>query len=1671
MRRSGIHKVLLWVVCFVCIRSSYAASWPDLVITDLWLVGSRIHYQIQNIGTQISGYPHATTLLVDGKYRSKDVITKSLKPGERLNRSFLKETFTCVGIKRDVQAVADGDKDINELNELNNLREETWVCDQTPPEITEGPTVTELQQSICMITWKTNKTSDSEVLYGQTTGIFTTVSKTDQDQDHVIYLKGLSDATTYGYKVRSTDVSANMVESNLQYFTTSPPDDTIAPKASRPKMRRTDQPLFPLQFTIDAEDNSGLDRVVFSFDGTQFMTDFDPPYTCYVLPDDLGIMHDMYFGMKHVVSANVYDPSGNWATMTTAWAERHRCPEMELQIDLGTSTRVYAPEDHIDDYTGEIQILARKNAGMLLGVPDGPHPGPTGVRWEPVDDVRVYYDDSLISTITPGPEETNLSCPLNISEMDVPSTHEIKVEIRSGACVMVRRATMHVIQQVTELSVERTVSRSGTGFEVEITLTNDGTASAHLDTLTDEAVGFQLTCATSSLYDAAVTYNPTLRRSVIEYEFHCRVNGGASRTFRYTAIPILSESSDDYRLGENNSLEYHDSFGRDYSEPTLSAVSWVDGQHIDDAVDAACEESDYLIVTNPDALFGIFDPDLVNQLLAKIAELADVRNGVLAYYLGAGTTHTTYRSSDQIGCGNILHDWRDEIVLMDESDDVIRIYSPNWQHNISGELPISVPGLHSNDVLLVGNLLVDSDPSHPEDEIAIVDGHSSGSARGDVVLFNYRPDHGDFDQDTNRTTFDPSNGDQIIAGDMIYHATTDRDEIILFKGDTGHVQGLYGNGSGVIYEDWDSVYQSGDLVAAGDLISSVDGDEIVIGDISAQRIYIYSGEGDILHQYAETFESADTFQVSPEGLALADASAERLSIQGITEGLDWLSGGFDVKVHPDDAFVCGHVIEHGWPQYLLARGHSDDHFTHGDLEIFPYTVATFTEPGDRERLESLLNPGGAWADKMGDNFVDSGFLLIVGETEIIPAFACSYYLTGNGRQYIEFTDNYYGNTSGEMKYPEISVGRIVGNTIEHMMVPIQTSLNVASSDTELNFAEAYCFSGGPEERHETARHTVVEALEDKGWHVARNDEPTEDTIYSHTTNIDALYMAGHGNWDNCWNVNSNNVITRFDPGRTAPIVFASSCLTGRYPASTNTLGEHFLEKGASAYIGATEVSYSPYNRYLSEGFFNRLSFDSPIGEALKGSKRSRMGDGNYGKYQSAIYHFFGDPKLEAISPPAMAEGMTGQFKGGFPAPSEEEAVQGPVGSVQVSIPDFTVQHTRDGDVASIPGGSVLAEPGQPEVPAWPVHIHFPKGYIVQDVSLSSKEYTSGTNLSLIQVQPDSDKEIHPGPLLGDPDAWPDRQFDWSTEANPDGSTTLTVRIYPLRTWPASTNYTYFDTCTIHIGYASSPMVINRLWTNGNCPIGDPVTIELFFYNTSPKASHVIAEAQLTQTGDEENTIGLPIKYLRHVYGLCSCSWTLDTSGLQPDTYEIQVCLKAADGRLLAAESTPIQIGTTDGVTDRVLTIPACFAAGQDIKIHTGFRNTGQAPLNPRIILEIQTQDGTILEWFEDNTSDLVAGADFLTHWEWTTTVSRGQCRFKVYTLYDGKSTPVAFYPELSPATDADLDEDGQVNFDDFALIGQAWLRNDPVCDIAPDGGDCIVDMLELMLITDSWLRE
>ncbi len=146
---------------------------------------------------------------------------------------------------------------------------------------------------------------------------------------------------------------------------------------------------------------------------------------------------------------------------------------------------------------------------------------------------------------------------------------------------------------------------------------------------------------------------------------------------------------------------------------------------------------------------------------------------------------------------------------------------------------------------------------------------------------------------------------------------------------------------------------------------------------------------------------------------------------------------------------------------------------------------------------------------------------------------------------------------------------------------------------------------------------------------------------------------------------------------------------------------------------------------------------------------------------------------------------------------------------------------------------------------------------------------------------------------------------------------------------------------------------------------------------------------------------------RGVPRLASCSWTLDTGQVPPDAYDLRVRLKTVENRLLAERTAAVQIGTTAGTTWPVETTPPSFGAGQDVDIHAAFENTGQTPLNPHIVVEIRLPDGTVIERFEETADGLAPGAVFHAHWQWKATVAASGCRFVVYTLYDGKSTPAA----------------------------------------------------------------
>jgi hypothetical protein len=52
----------------------------------------------------------------------------------------------------------------------------------------------------------------------------------------------------------------------------------------------------------------------------------------------------------------------------------------------------------------------------------------------------------------------------------------------------------------------------------------------------------------------------------------------------------------------------------------------------------------------------------------------------------------------------------------------------------------------------------------------------------------------------------------------------------------------------------------------------------------------------------------------------------------------------------------------------------------------------------------------------------------------------------------------------------------------------------------------------------------------------------------------------------------------------------------------------------------------------------------------------------------------------------------------------------------------------------------------------------------------------------------------------------------------------------------------------------------------------------------------------------------------------------------------------------------------------------------------------------------------------------------------------------------------------------DLNHDGIVNLLDFVVLANYWLQDEPLADIAPDGGDGWVNVLDLSMLADHWLE-
>ncbi|HEY65243.1 MAG TPA: hypothetical protein G4O02_11800, partial [Caldilineae bacterium] len=119
------------------------------------------------------------------------------------------------------------------------------------------------------------------------------------------------------------------------------------------------------------------------------------------------------------------------------------------------------------------------------------------------------------------------------------------------------------------------------------------------------------------------------------------------------------------------------------------------------------------------------------------------------------------------------------------------------------------------------------------------------------------------------------------------------------------------------------------------------------------------------------------------------------------------------------------------------------------LAVYELGALGYLDVYSASTLKNLIKPGGAWAKRMSAQFSQpmGGYLLIVGETEIVPAWSSSGF---RSQLPVDYSDHPYADAGGSPA-PDLIVGRAIGDSAAVLAKPIEASIGVYARDPNYVF--------------------------------------------------------------------------------------------------------------------------------------------------------------------------------------------------------------------------------------------------------------------------------------------------------------------------------------------------------------------------------------------------------------------------------------------------------------------------------------------------------------------------------------------------------------------------------------------------------------------------------------------
>jgi hypothetical protein len=703
--------------------------------------------------------------------------------------------------------------------------------------------------------------------------------------------------------------------------------------------------------------------------------------------------------------------------------------------------------------------------------------------------------------------------------------------------------------------------------------------------------------------------------------------------------------------------------------------------------------------------------------------------------------------------------------------------------------------------------------------------------------------------------------------------------------------------------------------------------------------------------------------------------------------------------------------------------------------------------GSDERLRDLISSGGYWAEALHPDFLklEKGYMMIVGETEVVPAwnnynFDICWNIPGEtlycskSDNDVHYHDQWYSSRSAISLKPHLSVGRIIGNTAAQLEWPILTSIGVYEGQSGYEYqvaGRALVVSGYGKSVQEKSwfdghGYLVGCTLDNNNgvadWDVevltltqTSPDVPLHNSIAS---GISLLHLMSHGSVDG-W---GSGALTTGNPPNFngySPFVFAPACLTGNYEAGDDyNLAESLFDQGIAVYIGSTQVSPVKKNMEMGLWFYKHdwsTSSEEAIGRAFIQLEKDFYDEWDWDgydwyKFWIAEFNYYGDPKFGASAPTPLD------------AADAAMAPLTPTTSLNIQVPTYVVTPTVDGfDQVEIPDGRMILGEGLHEVPYWITSIDYEPGYRVQGVDLtlrSGQVLTTGLNLPVASmthsalVAPSADGFTQTLTLTED-DEWfvpLDQVYEWHVTQNPDGSSTLTLQVFPFHYQPATTNVEWYDTFNFEIDVISNTVAVDHFALDKAVYApGDTVQAEMWLSN-SGDAQDVIMVPTVRNLVTDKVIDGEELDSLHDVSGAyVYYSFEWDSSGFEPGQYVLWVDVLDADGNLLYTTGEMFQLGSISAEITAFVASPGFFQPGDAVDISMTVSNTGHMPIDGEAIIMVQPSGvATATATFTHTVTGLVSGGTLVLEDTWDTTgVARGDYRILGYVKYEAKATEVA----------------------------------------------------------------